>query len=173
MFNIPFFLIVDFSSSEEEGTTSSDIRMFLPSGHAGVRLSQTSISAASTSAAYTSAAYTSAAYTSAASTSAASTSAASTSTSSTSTALLPEVVHLEQSTMEGSDATSLSNKVKTLSEIFPMLDEAEIRSLLQANHMGVQETINAIPGVSGTLSHFSFSGSFSIILLKSITNCFE
>jgi hypothetical protein len=62
--------------------------------------------------------------------------------------------------MEGSDATSLSNKVQTLSEMFPMLDEAEIRSLLQANNMGVQETINAILGVSGTLSHFSFSGSF-------------
>ena len=53
-------------------------------------------------------------------------------------------------TTEGTDATLLSNKVQMLLEMFPILEEAETPALLRSNNMGVQETISAILGVSGT-----------------------
>ena len=37
-----------------------------------------------------------------------------------------------------------------VSDMFPMLDEAEIPTLLHSNNMDVQMTINAVLGVSGT-----------------------
>ena len=65
----------------------------------------------------------------------------------------------------------MNNKVQTLLELFPMLNEAKISTLLQSNNGNMQETINAILGVSGTLHNFPFF-FVTMIVLKSKANLF-